>query len=162
MNSAHGSCRLRSWAAPFPRRRGRRLTSRWWPSPIWHAPEKLPERGCTIYAGPAPNGAGLSDPAAIDGDSLPSEHPCPSSVVRRPRLRSLTAIALERIPRRRPQNLLLPPPRSATGEGETDYFRASVDWSTITPGPMVELSEIFCRYVPFELDGFALIRSSSS
>ena len=30
---------------------------------------------------------------------------------------------------------------------ETNYFSASVDWSTVTPGPMVELSEIFCRYM---------------
>ena len=26
-----------------------------------------------------------------------------------------------------------------------DYFKASEDWSTVTPGPMVELIEIFCR-----------------
>jgi len=36
MNSARGSCRLRSWATPFPRCRGRRMASRWWPSVIWH------------------------------------------------------------------------------------------------------------------------------
>ncbi len=31
-----------------------------------------------------------------------------------------------------------------------------------TPTPMVELSEIFCRYWPLAEDGLALIRSCSS
>ena len=42
------------------------------------------------------------------------------------------------------------------------YFRDSEDWSTVTPGPMVELTEIFCRYWPFEVAGLAFTRSISS
>lgn len=26
-----------------------------------------------------------------------------------------------------------------------NYFRVSDDWSTVTPGPIVELTETFCR-----------------
>ena len=32
----------------------------------------------------------------------------------------------------------------------------------MTPGPMVELTEIFCRYWPFEVAGLAFTRSISS
>jgi hypothetical protein len=73
MNSARGSCRLRSWAAPIlgtgdagwhP---GGGLSD-WLPRRV--EPEKLSEGG-TIYAGLLLTETGLSDLAFIGGDSLP-------------------------------------------------------------------------------------------
>ena len=43
-----------------------------------------------------------------------------------------------------------------------DNFSTRVDWSTVTPGPIVELTETFCRYWPLAVAGLALIRSISS
>ncbi len=39
----------------------------------------------------------------------------------------------------------VPGVRRADARRDEAYFRASEDWSTVTPGPMVELIEIFCR-----------------
>jgi hypothetical protein len=36
-------------------------------------------------------------------------------------------------------------PSPAGGEGVLHHFSARLDWSTMTPGPMVELIAIFCR-----------------
>src|SRR5690606_26017940 len=94
-----------------------------------------------------PRRAGLSDPACSDGDSLPVRASMPVVVARRPRLRSLTAIAGLRW--RCPQNWFA-------------YLSARVDWSTMMPGPMVELSATFCRYWPLAVAGLAFTRSASS
>jgi hypothetical protein len=54
----------------------------------------------------------------------------------------LTALASGIKPSTMPSNFL-PFPRAR--RKEFVYFSASDDWSTVTPGPMVELTEIFCR-----------------
>src|SRR5437868_3424107 len=75
-----------------------------------------------------------------------------------PHLRSLTAAPLARGA----------PSKSNTGRGDTpgrqNVYLAIVSelWSMVTPTPMVELSEIFCRYWPLACAGLALIRSASS
>src|SRR5690606_32206276 len=46
--------------------------------------------------------------------------------------------------------------------GSIRHFKLNDDWSTITPGPIVELTEIFCRYWPLEVAGLALTRSASN
>src|SRR5690606_10120587 len=85
--------------------------------------------------------------------AVPSFHA--RRVARRPHLRSLTAAARDK-------------PDDALKILETlrgfrrSYFSASVDWSTVTPGPMVGLIEFFCRYWPLAVAGLALIRSWSS
>ena len=45
--------------------------------PVVAVPEKF-QKGCTIYAGLTLGRFGLSDPASIDGDSLPCRASCPS------------------------------------------------------------------------------------
>src|SRR3546814_7979808 len=46
--------------------------------------------------------------------------------------------------------------------GPIRHFNDSDDWSTATPGPIVELIEIFCRYATLAVAGLALTRSMSS
>lgn len=64
----------------------------------------------------------------------------PVADVRGPHLRSLTAVDGTR--RRLPSNM---PPDHHRRPGVLRYFKLNEAWSMITPGPMVELSEIFCR-----------------
>jgi hypothetical protein len=48
-------------------------------------------------------------------------------------------------------------------DGLANYLAIESElWSMVTPTPMVELSEIFCRYWPLACAGLALIRSASS
>src|SRR5690606_34775804 len=95
-----------------------------------------------------PEGPGLSDPASNATTPCRTELPCPSCCAQ-------TAPAVFDGCR----------PGCAPGDALkilVAYFSASVDWSTVTPGPMVELIEIFCRYWPLAVAGLALIRSWSS
>ena len=65
----------------------------------------------------------------------------PVVALRRPHLRSLTASASVA----RCGAFKIRAPCRLRGPAWIDYFSVSEDWSTVTPGPMVELSEIFCR-----------------
>ena len=159
LNSAHGSCRLRSWAAPFPRCRGRRMASRWWPFQ-----KDFPERAAPSTQARPSNEAGLSDPACTDGDSLPvsSFHARRRYALTAPAVFDGYRVGAFGAAAAMPSKLADRRIAVAGERVETNYFSASEDWSTVTPGPMVELSEIFCRYWPLAVDGLALIRSSSS
>jgi hypothetical protein len=75
-------------------------------TPEWSVvPGKLPEGG-TICAGSGPRGPSIKRSRCVDGDSLPVRASMPVVDPRRPRLRSLTAIASGWTPSRCPQNLL--------------------------------------------------------
>jgi hypothetical protein len=65
MNSAHGSCRLRSWAVPVLG-----TGDAGFGIPVVAFPEMLPEGG-TIYAGPTHRWVRIKRSRCIDGDSLP-------------------------------------------------------------------------------------------
>ena len=124
MNSAHGSCRLRSRSTSV-------LDIGGFETPLV-APFRKYSGRATIYAG-SPCG-GLSSGWVYDGESLPNGASCPSSLTLLPRLRSL----------------MTHPGRSPSGAFKIGlqryYLNDSDDWSTMTPGPIVEEIETFCRY----------------
>ena len=67
----------------------------------------------------------------------------PVVALRRPHLRSLTASAAFDCGGAFKIVLLVTGVPAVYAGAPLDHFRLSEDWSTVTPGPMVELSEIF-------------------
>ena len=61
----------------------------------------------------------------------------------RPHLRSLTATTGDGLPAM-PSNVTVTEPEGPVTVSN-NYFSDSDDWSTVTPGPIVELTETFCR-----------------
>ena len=137
------------------------MASRWWP---FQTGNQKFQMGGTIYAGPA------FERSWIKRSRLRRRRFLAIACIHARRRLALTAPAVfdgsrvampSKRPRRCLQNLLPPAPAPAKALKRITCS-ASEDWSTVTPAPMVELSEIFCRYWPLAVDGLALIRSSSS
>src|SRR5690606_6091842 len=103
---------------------------------------------------------GLSGLAHSGGDSVPFRASVPVAAAASTAPAVFDGSGPGSRPRRCPQNLL-PGRRANRAAREVHHFRLSEDWSTVTPGPIVELIETFCRYWPLAVAGLALIRSAS-